>query len=130
MRPRRAVGEALPAPLPGDPLRGALTRATDHHSRRGDRQPGSNKGNQPLPLAAAESGISMKNHRALLVVATPTSRTLGGLFDVTTSADRQQRRWDLHLGQYSPFPPTETFHRKVSLRSRPFNGESRDSHRT
>src|SRR5207244_4728796 len=97
MRPRRAVGEALAAPLPGDPLRGGLTRATDHHSRRGDRQPGSNKGNQPLPLAAAESGISMKNHRALLVVATPTSRTLGGLFDVTTSADRQQRRWDLQL---------------------------------
>src|SRR2546430_8952979 len=102
MRPRRAVGEALAAPLPGDPLRGGLTRATDHHSRRGDRQPGSNKGNQPLPLAAAESGISMKNHRALLVVATPTSRTLGGLFDVTTSADRQQRRWDLHLGLAGP----------------------------
>ena len=39
----------------------------------------------------------MKNHRALLVVATPTSRTLGGLFDVTASADRQQRHWELQL---------------------------------
>jgi hypothetical protein len=86
-RPRRAIGEAFAAPLPTDPLRGSLTRATNQHSRRGDRQPGSNKGNKPLSLAAAESGISMKNHQALLVVATPTSRTLGGLFDVTASAD-------------------------------------------
>jgi len=97
MRPRRAIGEALAVPLPADPLRGGLTRATDQHSRRGDRQPGGNKRNEPLPLAAAESSISMKNHRALLVVATPTSRTLGGLFDVTASADRQQRVWDLQL---------------------------------
>src|SRR5580765_7556841 len=42
----------------------------------------------------------MKNHRALLVVATPTSRTLGGLFDVTASADRQQRVWELQLARH------------------------------
>jgi len=40
----------------------------------------------------------MKNHRALLVVATSTGRTLGGLVDVRASADRQQRVWELHLG--------------------------------
>ena len=32
------------------------------------------------------------------MVATPTSRTLGGLFDVSRSADRQQRVWELQLG--------------------------------
>src|SRR5438067_332449 len=41
----------------------------------------------------------MKNHRALLVVATPTSRTLGGLFDVSASRNRQQRVWELQLGR-------------------------------
>src|SRR5437868_6324536 len=41
----------------------------------------------------------MKNHRALLVVATPTSRTLGGLFDVSASRNRQQRVWELQLAQ-------------------------------
>jgi hypothetical protein len=87
MRPRRAVGEPFAAALPGDPLRCGLTRATDQHGRGGDRQPATNKGNEALSLAAAESGISMKNHRALFVVATPTSRTLGCSFDLAASAD-------------------------------------------
>src|SRR5262249_61827476 len=66
---------------------------------RRDRAPRRAGPTQPLALAAAESSIRMKNHRALLVVATPTSRTLGRLFDVTASADRQQRHWELHLAR-------------------------------
>jgi hypothetical protein len=50
------------------------------------------------PLSSLFVPERLKNHRALLVVATPTTRTLGGLFDVSASADRQQRVWELHLG--------------------------------
>ena len=97
--PRRAAGaggaivEALPAAGAADPLRAGLARAAHDRGRGRDRHSPGNQRDQAQPLAAAERGVSVKNHRALLVVATPTSRTLGGLFDVTASDERQQRLW-------------------------------------
>jgi hypothetical protein len=65
-RARGAIVEPLAAARPADPLRGRLPRAADHQRGSGDRRACASERDEPLSLAAAESGISMKNHRALL----------------------------------------------------------------
>jgi hypothetical protein len=71
---RGAIVEPFTAARSADPLGSGLPRAADDERGCADRGPGEDERNQALSLAAAESGISMKNHRALLVVVTPTSR--------------------------------------------------------
>jgi hypothetical protein len=97
MRPRRPIDQPLTTSGSPNPLRRRLPRTLNHQRRHRDRRTREHQPDQPLPLAAAESSISMKNHRALLLVASLRSRTLGGLVDVSSSADRQQHLRELHL---------------------------------
>jgi hypothetical protein len=73
-RARGAIVQTLAVPGASDPLGGGLARAADDERGGGDRRPGKDERHQALSLAVAERCISMKNHRALLVVVTPTSR--------------------------------------------------------
>jgi len=86
MRPRGAIRKAFPSTSSADPLRRGLTRTAHDPSSRRDRRAGAHQPNQPLALAAAESSISMKKQLSPPSVATPTSRTLGGLVDITATA--------------------------------------------
>ncbi len=86
MRPARAILEALPAAMPSDPLRPGLPRTANHGRRGRDRHPGRDQRHQPLSLTTAQSSISMKIQDSPPLVATPTSRSLGGLFALSYPA--------------------------------------------
>ena len=97
VRPARAITQTLASSPPVDPLRGRLPRAADDERRRGDRQPGRDEIADTLTLTDGQDRICMKIHKSPpLGRDSLTSRTLGGLTD---TSDRQQRVWELQLGE-------------------------------
>ena len=68
MRPRGTVVQPFTAPRATNPLRRCLAGTAHLQRRRGDGRTGADEPHEPLALAAAESSISMKNRRALLLV--------------------------------------------------------------
>jgi hypothetical protein len=74
-----------------------VAASSRQQARRGDRRASKDERDRALSLTPAENSIGRKSHQALLVVATPTSRTVGELFGVSSSADRSTTFLGLQL---------------------------------